>query len=398
MTLLTPPNADSTPLVASAPVEVVEPEQSTSFIPSVDNTRALEIHSQAKTYAKDLVSLNPNSPEFTTRVNDIYALAQNEVARSGRGTSRLLERSLADAKKNGGATSERVATTLADLRSTVADLVPNGGLSGRAKFLGLFPGGKKIDRFFQKYESAKDQLDAITKALLTGKDELMKDNAALQQEKQDLWDTMLALNEYILLANKLDAEIVAEIENLKAQGETQKATTLDNDFLFPVRSRRKELMEQLAVAVQGFMSMELVRKTNVELIRGVERARTTTMFALQTAITVAQAQDAQKKVMDQIDAVNEVTSSTIESTSAMLRQNAARAHEQAVNSSIPVETLTKAFDNIFATIDEIETFKTKANQNMAITINGLQTQLERAKPQLERAIEMEKNDQRALNS
>jgi uncharacterized protein YaaN involved in tellurite resistance len=209
---------------------------------------------------------------------------------------------------------------------------------------------------------------------------------------------MIALNEYIFFASTLDNEISQEIESLRNSGNVEKAAAFESDFLFPVRQRRQDLMTQLAVAVQGYMSMELVRKNNIELIKGVERARTTTIFALETAITVSQALDTQALVLDQIDAVNAVTNKTIESTAAMLRQQTGRIHQQAVNSGVSVETLAKAFDNIFATIDEVQNFKQEANKNMAVTINGLQEQLQRAKPQLERAIEMEKNEgaQRSL--
>lgn len=397
MTLLTPPEK-SLVLTPEAPVENVAPEQSVSFIPQVETGRQMEIKSQARSYAQELVKMTPNSPAFSERLNDINSLAQKEIVRSGKGTSRMLERSLAGAKKNGGDATQRVASTLNDLRSTVEDLVPNAAdLSPAKKILGFIPGGKKISRYFQKYESAQVQLNSITKSLLAGQDELMKDNAALNQEKQELWETMISLNEYIFLASSLDGEIASEIESLRGSGQIEKATAFEADFLFPVRQRRQDLMTQLAVAVQGYMSMELVRKNNVELIKGVDRARTTTIFALETAMVVSQALDTQALVLDQIDAVNNVTNKTIENTSIMLRQQTSRIHEQAANSGVSVETLSKAFDNIFATIDEVENFKAQANKNMETTINGLQEQLQRAKPQLERAIEMEKREGNATH-
>lgn len=395
MTLLTPPEETSKVLVLTAtePPENIEPEASVSFIPKVADDRQAVLKSQAKGYAGEFVQMNPNSPAFTERLNEINSLAQKDIVRSGQGTSRLLERSLAGAKREGGDTSQRVAATLNDLRSTVEDLVPNAAdLSPAKKILGFIPGGKKISRYFQKYESAQTQLNAITKSLLAGQDELLKDNAALNQSKADLWGTMISLNEFIFFAASLDTEISQEIQKLRDAGDVQKAATFESDFLFPVRQRRQDLLTQLAVAVQGYMSMELVRKNNLELIKGVDRSRTTTIFALETAMVVSQALDTQKLVLDQIDAVNKVTNATIENTALMLRQQTGRVHEQAVNSGVSVETLARAFDNIFATIDEVESFKAQANQNMEITINGLQEQLTRAKPQLERAIEMEKRE------
>ena len=306
---------------------------------------------------------------------------------SSEGPNRLLQSrsSSVSGSRNAGDATQKVAGTLAELRSTVEDLTPNTvDLTGVQKFLGLFPGGKKIRKYFQKYENAQGQLDHIVKSLLAGQDELMKDNASLEQEKRLLWKNMGELNEYIVFAEKMDDSLVEKIDESKRAGRIDEANAVESDLLFPVRQRRQDLMTQLAVAVQGYMAMDLVKKNNVELIKGVDRARTTTIFALRTAVIVAQALDDQKLVLDQIDAVNTVTNNTIEQTSIMLRQNTSGVHEQAVNSGVAVETLTKAFDNIYATLDEVEQFKQKANESMAQTINALGNELHRAEPVLSR--------------
>ena len=186
-------------------------------------------------------------------------------------------------------------------------MTPNAAdLTGVQKFLGLFPGGKKIRKYFQKYENAQGQLDHIVKSLLAGQDELMKNNTSLEQEKRLLWKNMGELNEYIVFAEKMDDSLVEKIDDLKRAGRIDEANAVESDLLFSVCQRRQDLMTQLAVAVQGYMTMDLVKKNNVELIKGVDRARTTTIFALRTAVIVAQALDDQKLVLDQIDAVNTI--------------------------------------------------------------------------------------------
>lgn len=409
---LTPPTEDdgAKALVLAKPeaVEVVQEDTvEDSYLPPIDKGRELEIGAQAKGFVTELTKVDANSPEFAKSINDINTLAQKEIVASASGPNRLLERkssSVAGSKKAGGDVTVRVAATLSDLRSTVEDLTPNAAdLTGVNKILGFIPGGKKIRRYFQKYESAQGQLDNIVKSLLAGKDELLKDNASLQQEKVNQWQTMLDLREYIVMAKAIDTELVGQIETLKQAGNIAAANTMESDLLFAVRQRHQDLLTQLAVAVQGYMAMELVRKNNVELIKGVERARTTTISALRTAVIVAQALDSQKLVLDQIDEVNKVTNNTITATSALLRQQTGRIHEQAVNSGVTVETLTKAFDDIYATMDEIDSFKTKANASMEQTINGLSAQLDRARPQLDRARALEArepgaNGQSAISS
>lgn len=380
-------------LVAAEPVAEIEPAQAQTMLKPVDESEKLVIGGQAKGFVTDLVRFNPNSPEFAAKLNDIQTLGQAEVTESGAGTSRLLERastSVAGSKKNGSDTTTRVVSTLSELRNTVTDLTPNAAdLTGAQKILGFIPGGKKIRRYFQKYESAQVQLNAIVKSLIAGQDELAKDNASLQQEKTKLWDTMGQLNKYAILAQNIDRELVVQIAELRQAGNTLAASTMETDMLFAVRQRHQDLLTQLAVSIQGYMGMELVRKNNVELIKGVERARTTTIQALRQAIIVAQALDTQKLVLDQLDAVKDTTERTILATAEMLHQQSARIHEQASSPAISVEVLTKAFDNIFATLDEIDSFKQKANVTMETSIASLTTQLERAKPQLERARALE---------
>ena len=45
----------------------------------------------------------------------------------------------------------------------------------------------------------------------------------------------------------------------------------------------------MAVTVQGYLALDLVKKNNVERVKGVDRASTTTGSALRTAVTVGAA-------------------------------------------------------------------------------------------------------------
>ena len=108
----------------------------------------------------------------------------------------------------------------------------------------------------------------------------------------------------------------------------EKAKALRDDVLFYVRQKHQDLLTQLAVSIQGYLAIDLVRKNNIELIKGVDRATTTTIAALRTAVIVAQALANQKLVLDQITALNTTTSKLIESTSELLATQT-RRHQQA---------------------------------------------------------------------
>lgn len=394
--LLTAPEEEAEPLRLEAPepVKPVSADDSTSrFLPEIAEGRKLEIGSQAQGFISDLSTFNVNSPEFVQKLTDVQNLAKTEIVRSGSGTSRLLEErstSVSGAKAQGSQATIDVAKSLSELRSTVEELTPRGAdQNAFEKLLAKLPFGNSIRRYFHRFETAQEQLDRIVKSLTAGQDELMKDNASLQQEKRELWQVMGRLNEYAYLAKQLDEQITAEAQRLRNAGNADAATTVENDLLFAVRQRRQDILTQLAVSVQGYMAMELVRKNNNELIKGVDRAKTTTIFALKTAVVVSQALDTQRLVLDQIDAVNETTNRTIEATSQLLKQQTARVHEQATSSGVAVATLQRAFDNIFATLDEIESFRQRANASFAETIGSLEQQLQTAQPRLDRIRSLE---------
>src|SRR4029078_13575654 len=100
-----------------------------------------------------------------------------------------------------------------------------------------------------------------------------------------------------------------------------KAKAFREDVLFYVRQKHQDLLTQLAVSIQNYLAIDIVIKKNIELIKGVDRASTTTVSALRTAVIVAQALSNQKLVLDQITALNTTTSNLIQRTSEMLKDN-----------------------------------------------------------------------------
>ena len=128
-------------------------------------------------------------------------------------------------------------------------------------------------------------------------------------------------------------------------------------MLFYVRQKHQDLLTQLAVSIQSYLAIDIIIKNNIELIKGVDRASTTTISALRTAVIVAQALGNQKLVLDQITALNTTTSDLIQRTSEMLRDNSAAIQQQAASATIGLPQLQAAFANIYATMDSIDTFK-----------------------------------------
>jgi uncharacterized protein YaaN involved in tellurite resistance len=165
-----------------------------------------------------------------------------------------------------------------------------------------------------------------------------------------------------------------------------KAKAIRETALFYVRQRHQDLLTQMAVTVQGYLAMDLVKKNNVELVKGVDRASTTTVGALRTAVTVAQAMTNQRLVLGQITALNTTTASIIDSAPASCcARIPRRSTSRRQASTIPLETLSRAFQNIYDTMDAIDTFKIKALESMKQTSEALEKEVEKSKGYIARA-------------
>ncbi|WP_125615422.1 toxic anion resistance protein [Specibacter cremeus] len=389
ITPLTPPDPiePRLELHAQDAPEPVAPVDAPGMVP-VPPERQAELDAQARAYVAEVAALDPRDPAFTAKIEAISQIAGREIGESANVSNRLLQRTTAapaKAKGNGQSAQEQVAHVLGDLRSTVESLTPSDANLGLGKKLfGFMPGGNKLAKYFQKYESAQGQLDAIIKALLAGQGRLMEDNTSLAEEKGRLWDTMAKLSEYATLTQALDTACGEKVDAARAAGDADGAQALEADVLFPIRQRHQDILTQLAVSVQGYLAMDLIRKNNLELVKGVDRARTSTVSALRTAVITAQALADQKMVLDQIDAVNATTNAMILKTSEMLKEQTTRIHQQSASSGVSVETLKKAFDNVFATMDEIDKFRATAARNMEGTVAALEQGISSARPYIER--------------
>ncbi len=377
---LTPPNAELT-LAAPEPVAAVAPQKAAGMVP-IDAAALPALDQKVAEYVESIVALDVHSPAFSQKAADVRQMGDADIKASADTSNRLLSSPVRAMQKGPLTQGAKVASTLMDLRRTIEELDPKEA-TGAHKLLGLIPFGDKLRDYFHRYESAQKHLDAIVKALYDGQDELRKDNAALEQEKLHLWETMQRLTQYAYVAEHLDAALVAKIAEIEAT-DPDKAKTLREDVLFYARQKHQDLLTQLAVSIQGYLAIDLVKRNNVELIKGVDRATTTTIAALRTAVIVAQALSNQKLVLDQIDALNSTTSSLIESTSKLLATQSVEINKQAASSTVSLDALKVAFENVYQSMDAIDAFKVQALDSMAQTVTALKTEIDGAQTYLNR--------------
>jgi uncharacterized protein YaaN involved in tellurite resistance len=367
-----------TPPEPVAPVAVAD---AIGKVPVPADARA-KLDADAVTLARELATLDPQSAEYQERLRTLEALANAEIVRSANVSNRMLDRP-ARAMATLGEGSP-VAKTLLDLRGTIEKLDPErqGDLFSPRKLLGVLPFGNKLRDYFRGYESSQAHLNAIIDSLRRGKDELLRDNASIEQEKTTMWSLMGELEKHGYLARAVGDAVAREAEQLSLS-DPERGRVLQEDVLFVARQKQQDIATQLAVNVQGYMALDLIKRNNIELVKGVDRATTTTLAALRTAVITAQAGANQKLVLDQITALQSTTSNLIVSTSHMLRTNATRIQEGASSATIDVEKLKEAFANVRATIDGMADYRIKALASMERTVDSLGEEVGKAKAYLE---------------
>ncbi|WP_395612892.1 toxic anion resistance protein [Allosphingosinicella sp.] len=366
-----------------APLQTVDASQASGLVPLKDEQKS-QLDEKVESFVAELVALDANSPEFGKKVDQLTTMGRKEISEAAGASNRFLDRPVKAIDKDTG-----IGADLTELRKTVEDLDPGRGVKPR-KLFGIIPWGGGLRNYFMKYQSSQTHISKILAALASGKDELLMDNAAIDTERQNLWKTMGKLEQMIHISKAMDAALENKANELDAT-DPAKAKAIRETALFYTRQRTTDLLTQMAVTVQGYLALDLVKKNNVELVKGVDRASTTTVAALRTAVTVAQALTNQKLVLEQITALNTTTANMIDSTGEMLKSQTAEIHKQAASATIPLEVLQRAFQNIYDTMDTIDRFKIEALGNMKQTVDQLGKEVEKSKGYIARAEGVEQN-------
>jgi hypothetical protein len=238
-----------------------------------------------------------------------------------------------------GDATARVSAALGSLTGLAHELDP-AHLERRGR---LGRGGEAPARYFARYRSAQAQLDRVVHELVSGQDELRRDNATIDTERAEARAAAAKLSEYAALAALLDEAMTAHLAEL---------TT---DALAAVRSRRQDVLMHLAVVVQGELALEVVRRNNVELIRAVERARTATVRVLRAAVAAAHAVAGERLVLDAIGAVDEA----------------------AAQAPGDLDALREAFGDLRVTLAAIDHYRDEASANLAATADSLRREVAR---------------------
>lgn len=329
-----------------------------------------ELDAKASDLVSSLLTFGEGDLDAESQAKDAVETMGRALQQAAANKSAMLRapiRELAQHAEDGGP----VANALVDLKLKVEELDP-GKFDFEAgwftRVLGMLPGiGTPLKRYFTKFESSQTVIDAITRSLEVGKDQLNRDNVTLGEDQKAMRKLTMQLERQIELARLMDGKIQYKLEREIGADDPRRGFVQD-EILFPLRQRIMDLQQQLAVNQQGVLSTAIIIGNNKELVRGVNRALDVTISALQVAVTVALALAHQKIVLDKIEAINKTTSDLIAGTAAQLKTQGAAIHTRAAGASLDMESLKSAFADINAAMEAISTYRREALPQMAESI------------------------------
>ncbi|WP_439377244.1 toxic anion resistance protein [Amycolatopsis lexingtonensis] len=370
-------------LTPPEPVAAIPVERAAGLITLGEDTRA-DVTARADGFATRLAELDVRSPEFTDLLDELLAVGEADMRAAAGVAGTMLDRSL----RSVASPQDGVTTSLAGLRRTVAELDPAKlPLTGR-KLLGMFPVAAGAKRALDRYRAANEPVNALVVDLRGRQDVLRRDNAAIKGERERLWKVMGKLAEAAAFAEAVDGAIERQASVFDFT-DPVRAQALRGDVLYPIRQRHQDLLTQLAVGAQGYLALDLVRKNNDELIRGVERAVSTTVSALRVALLVSGALTSQRDVLDEVAALQATTDGLIRANTELLDLQSAEIRKASSDPAVATETIRQSFDRIYASIDAIDGFRADAVRSMAATVESLSGEIRRAEDHLRRSHEGE---------
>ena len=372
---------------AASPFQLTPPEVVTPVSEQVAKT-AVPMSAELKTAVEDqvdrfmqsLLTEDVQSDAFKARLDSAFALGREEVSiAAGLMQGRLMQRNFI------GMEDSSAFQAIQDMRGHLDDLNPgkDGDLFQPQKLLGLIPYGNKLQNYFRKYQGASGQLQKSMQQLYTARDDMQRDVVDLEATRAKLWEAMQKLGGAIHFAETLDARLHAKVESLKAK-DPQRAKALEQEVLFYARQNLQDMLTQQAVCTNGYLALDVLKKTGREMMNGCSRIATTGMSALAVAQTVARATGNQIKVMEMLTGVNSTIEGLIQETGRQLNNHVDKTAQFAQNPMIGMDKLKDMFEQTFKAMDAMDTFRSKAIEVMGQNNDMIKQQLSKADQYVDR--------------
>jgi uncharacterized protein YaaN involved in tellurite resistance len=280
-------------------------------------------------------------------LEELGDLGEKEQARAG-DSLHGLRRPVKDLM---GDRHNEVPENLLKLRNHVKELDPT--LLNQKGIKGLFSKMLRkspADKYIQKYQSVETNIEKIIEGLLIGRDRLQEDNADLKLIKEDAEEKIKALQRQILYGERVSERL----DNEKLNERWKNKEHIINEAQAKILIRTQNMAVQVNVLQQSLASVDLIRKDNEKLKEAIRNAITTTKNVAPVTAMIHLALKNQTKVMNAVKNVNQTTEDMILANAKMLKENTEETTRMLENSSLDIDKLQQAFNDVYTAIQAQE--------------------------------------------
>jgi uncharacterized protein YaaN involved in tellurite resistance len=364
------------------PPEVLQPLSdmaAQSAVPLPDTTKAA-VDDQVSRFVDGLLSEDVGSDAFKAKLDSAFALGKEEISiAAGLMQGRFMQRNFV------GVEDGPAFKAIQQMRVHLDELNPgnDGDLLQPRKLLGLIPFGNKLQAYFRKFQSAGAQLQKSLEQIYAARDDMQRDVVEIEATRTKLWDAMQKLASAVRFAQALDTRISERLLAIKASDPTR-AKALEQEVLFYARQNLSDMLTQQAVTTNGYLALDVLKRTAREMMNGCTRVATTGMSAMAVAQTVARATGSQVAVMNMLSGVNASIENLIAESGRQLNTHVDRTAEFAANPLVGVQKIKEMFDQTFKAMDTMDSFRSKAIEAMGQNNQMLQEQIARSEAYIDR--------------
>lgn len=364
------------------PPEVIHPvldEVARKAVPLPASVQAA-VEDQVARFIDGLLGEDLQSEAFKARLDSAFALGREEISvAASLMQGRFMQRNFV------GLENSPAFKAVQEMRGHLDALNPGneGDLLQPQKLLGFIPYGNKLQNYFRKFESAGEQMQKSMQKLYAARDDMQRDVVDIEATRAKLWEAMQKLAAAVQFSESLDAKLALKVEGLKVS-DPERARALEQEVLFYVRQNLQDILTQQAVCTNGYLALDVLKKTGREMMNGCSRVAATGMSALAVAQTVARATGNQVKVMEMLTGVNSTIENLIAETGRQLNTHVEKTTQFAQNPLVGIEKMKEMFDQTFKAMDAMDNFRSKMVDVMGQNNAIVKEQLARADAYIDR--------------
>ncbi len=304
-------------------------------------------------------------------VLDAFALIGRPLQHRASRSSQMLRqniRSLAALAE----TDKPVDSLFTELQQTLATLDPakqdfSGGFFDRLLVrLGLRK--SPADAWLERLKHADEYLGSALKALANQRIRLKRDNITLIEDSIAFSEVGQGMQSTIRHLKNIESGLLEKLPAIKAESRQ----FIENELLYNARQRIMDLQQQLMVLQQGQVTLEMIRRNNDQLIRGIDRTTHVSANALHAASALALAASRQESILQQLSAASSVVEQMMQGAAGQLADSQQQMDTKTTEIDADLKRLIGHFVEINSALEDISMYREDALPKIAQSVAELE--------------------------